>query len=203
MSPKRTTAEAELGNTDALGVGGAEAIVGGAAGTVLATGSALGTGGGSGVGAGVGTGAGAAGAAAGAGSGSGAEAGAEAEALGTAEAGAGAPAAAEGRPETRRGGASEGEALAVADCACTRPAPSDSPMAKQSPMRRNRSPQTRVDVDKLTEDLTLGRTASVTGLATASTIRPRPCGAHSPEKRPQLPTSSAPLEAVAKILRRG
>ena len=172
VSPKRTTADAELGGADALGAGEPEALAGGTAATTLTTGGALGGGGATGGGAGAFSGS----ALGGSGSGSGAEAlgaagtaaegAAEAEACSAPKAEAEGAALASGRPETA--GAAV-PALAATDCACT--LPPSSPITKHSPTLRNRSPPTRADVYELTEDLTLEPRASVTGLATASTIR--------------------------------
>jgi hypothetical protein len=161
VSPKRTTAEAELGEAEALGTGDAEALGGGDAGTALVTGGALGTGAGTGVGTGGGGGVGAAGSGADWGAGSGAVADAVGSALavasalavGGADTRADGAAGGKGRPEAT--GATGADALAGADCACPLAA-AKSPTAKQSPMLRNRSPETRADVDERTEDLTLG-----------------------------------------------
>jgi len=180
-SPKRTTAEAELGEADALGAGVAEALGASAAEAALAGGGALGAGVGGGSGA---TGAGAAGAG-GAGWSSGseaAEAGAGAEAIGAAETPAEGAAAAKGRPETAAEAADEALPPAASAHTC---AGAESPTAKQSPMRRNRSPQTRVDVEEVPLDLTLGRAASVTGLATASTIQRSQSAFERPHRLPE------------------
>jgi len=182
VSLKRTTADAELGSADALGAGKEEALGGGGAAMALTTGGALGGGAAAGGG---GSGTFSGGALGGSASGSGAEAlgaaespaegAAEAEACGAAEAEAcGAPnaelegaALADARPEAP--GAAV-PALAATGCACTVRPPS-SPITKHSPMLRNRSPPTRAVVFEVTEDLTLEQRASVTGFATASTIR--------------------------------
>ncbi|HKO51284.1 MAG TPA: hypothetical protein VJV79_26425 [Polyangiaceae bacterium] len=175
-SPKRTTAGTELCTTAALGAGAAEALDGGATGTALALGGAPGAS--VGVGAAGAGGAGATASGSGTGAGSGVGAASEAEGTGAAETRADDAAGGKGRPETTGAGGENGaggedgedatEALPTGPSAHTRPG-ANSPMAKQSAMRRNQSPQTRADVHELTLDLTLGLAASVTGLATAST----------------------------------
>jgi len=160
--------------------------MGGAAGNGVALGRADATGSGWGA---AGSGVAGSGARAGAGAGAGAGTGTGTGVGGVAEEAAG---AATGRAETIA--AAEGNTLAgttcpaaaealAAGCACTR-ATLDRPTAKQSPKRRNQSPQTRADVNELTEDLTLGHGASVTSLVTASTIRVPARSACSPRKPP-------------------
>ena len=204
-SPKRTTAEAELGKAEALGIGSAEALGSGAAEAALAAGGALGADTAAG---GVATGGGGATGSAGSGSGEGAEAiaveegevegGWRAEAGDAAEPGdADATKAADSVPGDRRpetSGAGAAEALADADCAkpC---ACHKSKTVMQSPMRRNRSRQACADLDELTEDLTLGRAASVTGLATASTILPE----QSPFECPHRPPEAASENSATRV----
>lgn len=181
-SPRRTTAEAELGKADALAAGAAEALGGGGAGAEAAlAGGALGGGAGAGgrTAAGDGTGAAGSGSRSAAGGGSGAggaagagAAGAEEEAAGDAEVRATGAAVDRGRTETDGAKGAEGaegaaEALLAVDSARAHRGPNRA-TAKLSAMGRNQSPHTRTDVDERADDLTLGRAASVTGLATAS-----------------------------------
>jgi hypothetical protein len=197
VSARRTTPEAELGKGDALSAGDAEA---------LSAGDAEGLGGGDAgaalvgedtLGAGARAGAATTGAGGGVASGSGWRAESAGEACGEPASRVEAVADALAAGETDGAGAAPGggfgggnaeaETLAAADCAQTGAA-FESPIAKQR--QRNQSPQTRADVDELTEDLTLGPSASVTGLTTASTIERGHAAFACPHR---------PLEAVAKI----
>jgi hypothetical protein len=200
VSAKRTTVEAELGTADALSAGVAEAPSCGAtlalgAGIDDAVGSAIGVGAaigvGTAIGVGVGSGSGRGWAAdADPGTGIGESAEAEAEAAAEAEAtGNCAAAAGDALPEALADASAE--AVAGADCAQSC-AGLSSPMANHR--HRNRSPQTRVELDELSEDLTLGVRASVTGFTTASTI---------PHEKSATECPHRPLEPVAKVRRQG
>jgi len=169
VSDKRTTPDAELGAVEALGAGVAEALgsdaaaaLGGgvafvASGTTAAVAVAVAGGGSLGA-----LGAlGALAAETGAGSGSGATAEAEAGACTAVGAGAETAAAA----ETGKAGAAEGNGLAETTGKVAAVAPPAGVCARSRfglnnprtrPTHRKQSPQTRADVDELTEVLTLG-----------------------------------------------
>jgi hypothetical protein len=184
-SAKRTTAETDDTEADALAAGLSATLAGGAAETALALGEALGSGAFGGVVSEPRAGGETAGSGSGSGSGSGA--GAEAAAAGGAELEAGtdgeAEADADAEPDATGRGVTEAEgagragataetaadALAGVACACSRAGLTIPRTATQT--GRNQCPQARADVQELTEYLTLGRRASVTTFTTASTIQ--------------------------------